>query len=71
MSNTTPDNQVYLSLAAISASFGKALAKHNPELKNDLIQELEKVYAEVRGSGLENNQVLETLDWTKHLLNKD
>ncbi len=71
MSKENPVNQTHLIIAALSASFAKALDKHNPGFKQDFMEELESKYYEIREAELQHIQAMETLQWTKEFLDRD
>ncbi|QUY35638.1 hypothetical protein [Acinetobacter junii] len=71
MENQNPINQTHLIIAAISASFAKALDKHNPGVKEEFLKELGERYHEIREYSHPHIEALETLTWTRDFLNKD
>lgn len=64
-------NQTHLAIAAITASFAKALEKHNPGFKDEFLSELEDRYYEIRESELSHIEAMETLTWTREFINKE
>lgn len=68
MSQQNNINQTHLIIAAITASFAKALEKHNPGFKDDLLVELKEEYQGIREMELPHIETLETIQWTKELI---
>ncbi|WP_433848140.1 hypothetical protein [Acinetobacter proteolyticus] len=64
-------NQTHLIIASISASFAKALDKHNPGFKEEFLKELGERYKEIKNYSLPHTEALETLTWTRDFLNKE
>lgn len=71
MSQKNPIDQTHLIIAAITASFTNALDKQNPGFKNQFISELREQYNEIREMELVHTETLETLMWTKELIEKN
>jgi hypothetical protein len=61
-------DQSRLALAAIVASVVWALDEHSPGVRASALARLEKMYRRLNEAG-SHLDVLETLDWTHHLLN--
>ncbi|NHB58833.1 hypothetical protein G9F32_12520 [Acinetobacter sp. 194] len=71
MSDKNSINQTHLIISAITASLIKALDKQSPGLKVEFLSELKEQYYEIREKELVHNEALETLIWTKELIEKN
>jgi|GEM_PF-3099082 len=70
-SNRTSDlNQTNLAVAALAASFAKALDAQFPAFLPMFEQELEKRYRSLEDADVANVEAMETLRWTKDFLHE-
>lgn len=70
MSEQGKFNQTNLAIAAISASFAKTMNMVEPKFSAIFLEELEGKYREIRDMPQANMEALETLIWTKELIEK-
>lgn len=70
-SNRTTDlNQTNLALAALAASFAKALGEQSPDFLKAFERELEKQYRSLEEADVAHVEAMETLRWTSQFLHE-
>ncbi len=68
MKEENPIDQTNLAIAAISASFAKAMNKIDPNFSTIFMEELENRYHEIREMKLHHVDAMETLNWTREFI---
>lgn len=71
MTKQNPIDQTNLAIAAISASFAKAMDNIDPKFSTQFLKELEKKYQELRDMELAHTGAMETLTWTREFIQND
>lgn len=68
MSAQNEINQTNLAIAALSASFAKAMDRVDPKFSTIFMEELESRYHEIRNKPQVHTEALETLTWTREFI---
>lgn len=68
MPKENPINQTNLAIAALSASFAKAMNKIDPQFSTLFLEEIENRYHELREMELVHIEAMETLTWTREFI---
>lgn len=71
MTKQNPIDQTNLAIAAISASFAKAMNKVDPKFSTIFLEELENRYHEIREMELPHIGAMETLNWTREFIQNE
>jgi len=71
MTEQNPIDQTNLAIAAISASFAKAMNKVDPKFSTIFLEELENRYHEIREMELSHIGAMETLNWTREFIQNE